>query len=344
MKEKIQNFFNSIAQAFRSRKAKGIPAPRVGIPLPNGPKIGALKGINLKAISNLDWEKVYRKSFIYNSVAAVICAYFVADFMSLALSPWYPAMEQPRPRRSMMLPQKDITAFNNIFTRNLFNIKGLIPDNDETGAGLKAPPVRTSLPLNLLGVIVVSDELKSVASVEDKGSNQVLAVRVNEPLVSGTSVQKIESNRVIFINRNTERREFIELPKDVLTATARKASKPGAAAGIVNNGGGHYSIDRKEVDAALTNLNEVLTQARCLPNFEAGKPSGYRCFQIVPGSIYDKLGMQENDVITSINGQPINDPAKAFTLLTSLRDQSTRNIELTLNRGGRVMNLQYDIE
>lgn len=295
-------------------------------------------------LSSFDWEKIYRKSFLYNSIAIVISAYFVADFAATAVLPLLPAQEAPRPRPVVRASnQRGLTAYEGIFAGNAFSEQVRTLDADERGGGFDGPPVKTSLPLNLLGVIVLQDELKSVASVEDKGANQVMAVRVNENISPGARVRKIEPDRVIFENEQSERLEFIELPKELVTASIRSAAKPGTGGGGIQREGNRFAIPRTEVDKTLENLNEVLTQARCVPNFEGGRPAGYRCFQIVPGSIYDKLGMKDNDVIVAINGEPISDPSKAFTMLTELKNSNTRSIELTLNRNGRILNMNYDI-
>lgn len=290
----------------------------------------------------IDWEKIYRKSFLYNSIVIVACAYFVADFLVLALSPFIPEAAPPRPRVAVIRDQKDITRFDQIFVCNLFNEKGLIPDAD-VGTD-NGPPVRTSLPLTLLGVIVTSDPTKSVASIEDKGSNAVLALRENEPLGNHGQVQKIEIERVIFLNNSSQRREFVELPRDQILTTRRAAPvKASSSSGIVQNGN-RYNIDRAVVDNAISpeNMPKTLQDARCVPHPVAGRNGGYQCFQIVPGSIYDKLGMKDNDVITSINGQALDDPSKIFGFLNSLK--GAKSISLTLTRGGREMNLDYDIQ
>ena len=194
-----------------------------------------------------------------------------------------------------------------------------------------------------MGIIMVQDELKSVASIEDKSKNQVIAVRVNDPIKSDVVVQKIESDRVIFLNRAAGRREYVELPKELLPkATRRTSPSPPSVGGITKTSDTVFQIDRTEVDKTLANLNEVLTQARCVPNFENGRPNGYRCFQIVAGSIYDKLGMKDGDVICGLNGENVNDPAKAFSLLTELKTSSS--VQICINRGGRTMNMVYNIQ
>lgn len=283
-------------------------------------------------------ENLYRRSFLYNALAIIVCAYFVADFLSIATAPLIPEITSPKAPPALAA-QKNLQSYTTILSRNLFNEKGLIPETDDS-SGFDGPPVKTSLPLNLMGVIVVQDELKSVASIEDRGSNQVIAVRVNEPITPETLVQKIESNKVIFINKNSGRREFVDLPKEGVLPTVRAKSTSSAGSGIQKASETNYQIPREEVDKTLSNLNEVLTQARCVPNFENGRPSGYRCFQIVPGSIYDKLGMKDGDVISEINGQSINDPGKAFEIFGQLRTMSS--VDLRLKRGTQSLNMHYD--
>ncbi len=227
---------------------------------------------------------------------------------------------------------------------NLFNKDGLIPNNDEGGGGIgDGAPVKTNLPLTLLGVIVIQDETKSVASIEDKGSNQVIAIRVGDNITPATFVESIDQFRVVFRNDDTNRLEFVELPQDMIGPTRRSApAKP--AAGIAKTGDNRYTLDRKAIDTALgDDFNKILTEARCVPEFEGGRPTGFRCFQIVPGSIYEKLGLQDNDVICGIDGEALNDPSKAFAKLAALKDTNTRSMSVCIKRNGVVTNSQFDI-
>lgn len=92
----------------------------------------------------------------------------------------------------------------------------------------------------------------------------------------------------------------------------------------------------------MKDFNTILTQARAVPNFENGQASGYKLFQIVPGSIYDKLGLKNGDVIAGVDGQPINDPAKAFELLGKLKEGAS-HMELQVKRNGQAQTYTYDI-
>lgn len=334
--ERIRSLLAKVGGAKRPRGLAAIPGESSTV------SAGKLR------IPIIDWEKLYRKSFVYNSLAAIICGYFMADLLVAGLTPFFPPTEAPRARAATQSFNKDFMAYSMVIMPNrrpnLFNKDGLIPNNDDGGSGgFGEAPVKTSLPLTLLGVIVIQGNIKSVASVEDKGANQVIAVRVGDNITHSTIVESIDQFRVVFRNEDTNRMEFVELPQDVITATRRAApAKP--TAGITQTSDNRYTLDRKAIDTALgDDFNKILTEARCVPEFEGGKPSGYRCFQIVPGSIYEKLGLQDNDVICGIDGEALNDPSKAFAKLAALKDSNTRSMNVCIKRNGVVKNSQFDI-
>lgn len=279
--------------------------------------------------------------------AAAFAAYFLADTVSLftdSLIPDPPTVPPPRVARKEE-KRRSVDEYGAILARNIFNSQGLIP---EEGTGLAEGPARkTSLPLTLIGTVVLKNELKSIAAIEDKSQNMVFPVRIDDTISDKIQITKIEHLKVYFINKSTGHLEYVEIIEDqptletrALKPTASGPKKP-ANEGITQTDDTHYEIERNAVDKTVSNLNEVLQQARAIPNFENGMPDGYKMLQIVPGSIYDKLGVKNGDVITGLNGDPINDPGKAFQLFNELRTAS--HLEITVKRSGRKMTMNYDI-
>ena len=107
-------------------------------------------------------------------------------------------------------------------------------------------------------------------------------------------------------------------------------------------GSKRFTVQRDEIEKNLANLNKILTQARAIPHFENGSPAGYKLFQIVPGSIYDKLGLKNGDIIRGVNGEAIKNPQKAFEMLNDFK--SLNSVELEIKRDGNVSNMIYDIQ
>lgn len=276
-----------------------------------------------------------------NVAAVIICAYFAADLANTVISPLLP---EPAAKKVVIKKKTNegIAQFDIIAQRNLFNKDGKIPE-DQNGMDINGAPVKSNLPLDLMGIILLRDNLKSVASVADRSKNDVVAVKVNDPIGPQATVQQIEETRVIFLNRATGRREYIELPEDLKRLKTKPAAAAGAkGAGITKIDENHMVVDRAEVDKSLADLNTVLTQARCVPNLENGRPAGFRCFQIVPGSIFEKIGMQNGDVVCGINGQELNDITQALGMFEALKTSSS--LELCIKRNRQTMNIQYDIQ
>jgi general secretion pathway protein C len=84
-----------------------------------------------------------------------------------------------------------------------------------------------------------------------------------------------------------------------------------------------------------------MTQARIKPNFVGGRPSGFSVSEIQGGSLMEKLGLQNNDVVRKVNGQTIDKPEDIFQAYSQLQRDS--NIELEIERGGRREVLRYEI-
>ena len=283
--------------------------------------------------------------FYLKLVTVILCANFMADVGAILLEKYIPdAKENKTEAVSFAPPSRTIENYDIIFSRNLFNSKGLIPGEEGApSTDIDAPPVKSSLPLALIGTVILKDPRRSLGTIQDKTTNLVHPVRADDIVPGKIKVLEVEARKVIFINLGNNRKEFIDMPEDFDVGTPIISGAPQKKKeAIAKVSGTRFIVPRKEVDASIKDLNKVLTEARAVPNFENGVPSGYKLFQIVPGSIYDKLGLKNGDVISGLNGEPINDPGKAFEMLNELRN--TTHLELNIKRNGKEETMIYDIQ
>jgi general secretion pathway protein C len=346
------------------RRGDGAPERQNGVTRsvlrPFGHRLRKLGPTSFEPGALLEWANTtFQKqnaAFYGKLITVLLCTYFLADVTSLFLERFVP---EPPPVRTQSFggpggrnQARSLDQYSMIMSRNLFNEKGLIPGETETtpkATDLGGAPVRTTLPFELVGTVILKNELRSIGTIEDKTANMIYPVRAQDEIPSKAKILKVEPRRVIFVNLASGRREFVELPPDFSTngpqlsvnSRSRSRGTPSKGAGVERVSPTQFNVSRSEVDKAMANLNQVLTQARAVPNFENGVPSGYKLFQIVPGSIYDKLGLQNGDTICGLNGQGINDPGKAFEMLNELRTSS--NLELCVKRDGRQQTFAYDI-
>ena len=281
----------------------------------------------------------------YLRVSAIaLAAWFLADTASLftdALIPDAPVIPAPsyRPKSEK---RRTVDEYAAIMTRNLFNSSGFIPDDLRT-ADPNGPARKTNLPINLVGTVVLADEVKSISAIEDKGASKIYPLRINDSMDGKITIKKIEHLKVTFINNQSGSLEYVEIPDDQINRLNVAPSAVSKGGPIEKEGETHFNVQKTEIDKAFSNLNQVLTQARAIPSFENGVPNGFKIIQIVPDSIYTKLGIKEGDTLTGVNGEPMNDPGKAFQLLNELRAGSG-HMELTLKSpDGTVRTQTYDM-
>jgi general secretion pathway protein C len=207
---------------------------------------------------------------------------------------------------------------------------------------LNSEPVRTSMRAKLLGTMRAGDPGWSLASVLDTGAQRSMTVMVGDRLLT-SQVLDILRDRVIVLNNG--RREYVSADSGDGAApplpTGTKVTEPGWGAGIKALDGNNYDVPRSEVDRAINNLNDIAMQARLVPAFKDGVAEGFKLFSIRPDSLYSKIGIQNGDVVTRINGLDMNDPAKALEVYTKLKDAP--RIDVDVDRNGTMMRMTYNV-
>lgn len=283
---------------------------------------------------------------------ALLFLYQVSQPLALWIEKKLPNL--PIAHRTNITTTTDAPHFSieSIISRNLFSRDGLIPEDDMPNLKRdpsKDPAVRSSLPMNLLGTIIFENTSRSVATLQESGSNLIFPVQKEDEIPGKIKITTVERNKCTFINLENNRLEYIDLPEGPSSAALQlqsrvpigASSNAAPSAQIKDLGDNRFQIAKTDLQKSLQNPAELLTQARAVPNMEGGVQKGFKIFQIVPGSLYSKLGIQDNDVILGVNGEPMNDPGKALQLMQELTNSS--HVELKVSRAGKESVFQYDI-
>jgi general secretion pathway protein C len=268
----------------------------------------------------------------------VLIAYAATDLGILALRdqllPGEPPVTQAARQPPASFTPKE--KFQIITGRNIFSSDQKIPDPIGGSPALKenGQPVLTQLPLALVGTLVHSNPVRSVATVNMKSKNDVIAIRVDGEIPDGLgTVTKIERSKMIFRNNSSGRLEYIELKDEGTLSFA--VTTTALAPGITQTSESDRTVKRETLETYLKDLPAILQSARAVPR--VGANGQVECFNIAEmqaGSILETLGVRRGDCIESVNGEKIDSPAKAMELFQSLRS-SAAQINLGFERGGR---------
>lgn len=209
-----------------------------------------------------------------------------------------------------------------------------------------AGPGATDLPARLLATSTAEQPRYSSALIAVSGGDaDVYAVG---DTIADAVIERIDRERVT-VRRSDGRQELLRLGTGGNTgrvpATANRprpaAGKTDWAAGIESLGDGRYRLDRSVLGDAIANLDDLGKGLHVAPNFKDGKAAGYRLLKFRKDSPLSLLGLERNDVIVGVDGNPV-DPAVALDLLGRIDDLD--RLEIQIHRGGEPVDLVYEVD
>jgi general secretion pathway protein C len=303
--------------------------------------------------------------WIIDLVAVGLCAVFLGRAAASAFES-HVLLAQPMPRAPMrpMTSTSNETVYtkdyHDVIKRNVF-CSTCPPIVEPTAVAEVKPenlaPQKTSLPLQLLAVNYVLPPWgfqHSSAVLRDNDTKFVGGFRAGEK-VKGATITGIDETRVHLDNQG--RPEYIDLLELEGQAAANPTPAPAAVAaapapggdalsqeldrGIKKTGEHTYDIQRATLESVLGNMSLLSRSARIVPEIRDGKAAGFRLYSVRPEGPFAKIGMQNGDVISAINGLEITSPEKALEVYAKLKSAS--HLSVGLERNGARITKDYSI-
>jgi len=235
---------------------------------------------------------------------------------------------------------------NNIFNPGEKGSK-LLPLDEIKPTGLpgreSAEGAKPVVPKNykLVGTITGPGD-RSYAFIQEGADPKPKIYRFHED-IDGGKIVKISRDHIV-IKRQKEEEVVSFLTKEARPQLPRGTPPPPPATGeaVRRMSSNRFLVNREDATAAVGDVNKFMTQARMKPHFEMGRPNGYSISEIVPGSLIEKIGLRNNDIIKKVNGQMINKPEEVYQAYSQLLKDA--NIEVEIERGGRSEIFRYELK
>ena len=102
-----------------------------------------------------------------------------------------------------------------------------------------------------------------------------------------------------------------------------------------------YTIERGLVDRLLANQAALMRTARVIPHEEGGRVVGVKLYGIRRNSLLGRLGVQNGDMLRTINGYDMSSPDSALEAYARLR--TADHLTLSVVRRGQPTTIDYNI-
>lgn len=243
----------------------------------------------------------------------------------------------------------------NIYKYDLFDTfraKPFVPTAEKlispTPKPREAPPPKTpevakpqfipSLKVTLKGIVYSSNEEKSICIIEDEAKREAV-YHVGDTL-KDAQIIKIAQNRITALRVNGQH-ETISLRKEEKKPDLEKKEWDDIVRKIDES---TFEIDIIKFPREIASLGALMERLSLITEYQKANPIGIKVLNLPPGSIGSALGLQQNDLITSING--INtadkkDRIKIYDTIANLKKNNT--IKASIKRNNTEVTLTYNL-
>ena len=222
------------------------------------------------------------------------------------------------------------------------------------GSGPGAPAA--TLTMILRGTLADRDPASGIAVIGD-GERGERAFRAGEDVAAGVKLARVYPDHVILVHEGVE--ETLKLvrdqnlaPADIVrpgsqgnSATPRSSATANPSAPAVP---GSLQTTRVPADMQQTiermrqNPEELANRVQIVPVVDGGRMTGVRVSAGADMALMGRLGLRAGDVVTAVNGAPVDSLARGQQIIESLRTASSARV--TVLRDGRPTDITISLK
>jgi general secretion pathway protein C len=294
-------------------------------------------------------------------------ALLAAKVLSGAPDEGRPPSKPPPSVRAMRKHDPMLVLRRNVFDSSLGDLSEMPIEMPEQPLE-DLPPEDVETPckgsLRLIGTVVLPGELeRSLAAIV--GTDQKAGLHRGGADVEGSKIRAIHSDGVVLQNSaGLCRLAMFKVdgaasmpvqPKPDPARARRQRSAAGPQSdrnaglsteemeeGIEKINDSNFNLSRSLLNKVLDNAGKLIGIAAVRPKIENGQSVGMEMGGVRPGTLLTKIGLQNGDILESVNGQSLSSPDAALGAYTTLRTADKFN--LSIRRGGQPMTINYNLQ
>lgn len=250
-----------------------------------------------------------------------------------------------------------LRKYDAIVKGNMFSLAKKVKAPVKNDAPTSVQPVvkTKNTRLKLKGTIANQDPTESFAIIEVLKARKQQLFRVGVEM-DGITLMEVGHGEVLIKENDEVTKLVLEEPQPASRSgrtrkrplprrsSARTSTKPSSAAdGFARAmGGNRYIVSRDILNKNFADISSLMSQLNVRPFIKDGKPHGFQISSIKSGSIFNQLGVRNQDVITQLNGVNIRKPDDILGLYRQVQQLDT--ITMQVERRGRLITFTYSLK
>jgi type II secretion system protein C len=234
---------------------------------------------------------------------------------------------------------KSIDFYAPILKRDLFSTQDG-PEKTESVIDIDVLQ-ETSLKLELLGTVATKNG-GAYAVIKDSKTGKQELYHVGDTIHDAT-IRQIRRETVI-LNQNGED-SVLKMEREDSPAEVAQISNPfddGLDASAQTSRQQKRVLSRELIDNAMSDPVDLMQQFTLKPHEVDGQVEGAAIGRIKRNSIIMRMGLRNGDVISSVNGTPVNSIEDTLEFMNTLMEDSTVRIDIL--RRGQPLTIEYSIQ
>ncbi len=210
------------------------------------------------------------------------------------------------------------------------------------GAAANDQPI-TSLNLKLVGLMYSPDKDQARAIIENP-EDGASSYSIHERVADNAEIYSIEPDRVILLHAGRQEALLLDPEEE----KEDSGTAPGTESQPSDDRLNTQAFTRSQATAAQSTektqrkLNDLMQDFSATPVMEEGELVGFRLAALRDPEILNDWGIGPGDVITAVNGVPLNSQGRVMVLYNKLKKEG--EFELTLDNGGNSRTITVEVD
>ena len=205
--------------------------------------------------------------------------------------------------------------------------KEVLPPATQTSKGKRQPS--PSINLRLVGTTVFGEKSSVILEDLTKGTQGVY--RLGD-MIQGYTITTILNDSATLTKQD----------QDVVLMLAQGGNSPGSDQFFKKVGENSWKVSADKITDMVSNIDQYVGQVIAYQHRENGNPAGFRIRHLKEGNDFEKMGINNEDIIKRVNGMDVNDLSSVMKAVYELSGNTTFTVEVERDNQEKMLNYQLD--